>query len=175
MSACITTATTETMPQLQKCFNDCIDACIKNGCNNKSAIRIVGKMISGEPFLLNESWNGDIDNAKIFYNWKRTQLRRFKNYQIASEFGLQNGLKKMDFGNYHSYPQLLQWNWCFTFCEKMPNRPTLTALAPAEIFFTLVLLQVGQWGRGTGSEKRRGLDSHSMRCALAARLNTSLW
>lgn len=78
MSACITTATTETMPQLQKCLNDCIDACIKNGCNNKSAIRIVGKMISGEPFLLNESWNGDIDNAKIFYNWKLYTIKEIQ-------------------------------------------------------------------------------------------------
>lgn len=78
MSACITTATTETMPQLQKCFNDCIGACIKNGCNNKSAIRIVGKMISGEPFLLNESWNGDIDNAKIFYNWKLYTIKEIQ-------------------------------------------------------------------------------------------------
>ena len=35
-------------------------------------------MISGEPFLLNESWNGDIDNAKIFYNWKLYTIKEIQ-------------------------------------------------------------------------------------------------
>jgi len=45
---------------------------------------------------------------------------------------------------YHSYPQLLHLNWCLTFWEKIPNKPTLAALDSPEIFLVFVLPQVGQ-------------------------------
>lgn len=47
---------------------------------------------------------------------------------------------------YHSYPQLLQWNCFFTFCESNPNIATETALDVPDTLFMLDEPQVGHFG-----------------------------